>query len=232
MAIALVQTNTGNSGGYNNSYTIAFSSNVTAGSLLLITMTSGNTDTIASVVDSKSNSWNLIVTSANSSGARQTWLYAAYNANAGATTITVTMGSGEFVDSAAIIREYSGIATTSAFDVSSTNNDGANYDTLHDAGTTSATTQANELVVLGGGLSVSSDPTATAGAGYGNGIEVKGYDLYTYSFMSDNIVSSTGAQSGNFITVSYVEGQAYIATFKAAGGGPVVNKGAFFAVLG
>lgn len=221
--MALLQTFGTSSGAYTNSFSITPTTAVTAGSLLLLNITAGNADMLSTVTDNKSNTWTLAVNTNNAaSGARQTYLYYVQNAVAGSTTITITYTSGQFPDSSVIFREYSSVLTSGALDKTSSNNDGASFNTTHDAGTTAATTQASELVILGGGSAGNASPGFTAGTGYANGFEQKGFDLYTYGFMSDKTVSSTGAQSGNFLSTANVQGQGYIATFKlvTAGGTP------------
>lgn len=213
--MALLQTKSQSSGGYVNSYTAAFTSNVTAASLLVLNLTAGVADTISSITDSRSNTWTSGATTANSeAGERKTWMYYVKNASAGSTTVTITFTAGQFPDSAIIMREYSLIDLTSPLDQTSTANDGASYVQTHSAGTTSATTQAYELVILGGGASAAADPVFAAGSGYGNVVQQKGFDLYTYSVMTDKVVTTTGTQTGNFTTTNYVRGQAYIATFR------------------
>lgn len=215
MAATLVQTKSGSSGGYNNSFSFTFNSNVTAGSLLVLNLTAGNADILSTVADNNSNTWIEAVNTDNSeTGERQTWLYYVANANSGSTQVTVTYDASDFPDTAYIAREYSGIATSSPLDQTSTANDGASYVQTHSAGTTGTTTQATELVILGGGTSGDTSPTLVAGSGYGNGLEQKGFDLYTYAFMSDKTVTSTGTQTGNFTSTTFVRGQGFIATFK------------------
>jgi hypothetical protein len=216
MAIALVQTKSGNAGNYANTDAQTFTSNVTVGSLLVMCITSGAADTIASVADTRGNTWTLV--SAAASADRSTWLYYAANAVAGATTVTVTYTSGQNPDSAMIIREYSGVATTSPLDVSAVGNDGTAYNQAHSTAATSTTTGASDLVVVAGGVSAAS-PTYAAGSGYGNLVSQAGFDLYTSSVMEDQILTAAGAQTGAYSTTSYVRGEAIVAAFKAASAG-------------
>ena len=224
-AISLVQTKKGDSGGYSNSFNFSMTSDITSGNTLIINVTSGNTDTFDSVTDSCSNTYTAAGSSANSeTGERKSTLYYSKITTGGACTITVTYSAGLFPDTAYIAREYSGLDTSDPLDKTSSANDGANFNQTHDAGTTAATTQNDELVILYGGSSGDASPTFAAGTGYGNGTEQKGFDLYTYAFMSDKTVSSTGAQSGNFTSTGFVRGQGGIATFKAAAA-PVAATG-------
>lgn len=213
MSHTLVQTVSGGSGGYVNSFTIAITPS--AHSLLILNLTAGTADTLSTVTDGNGNTWVAGPNSNNTTaGARQSWEYHVINSNAGATTITVTYIGGDFPDTAYILREYSGIATSSALDKTSTANDTNNFVQIHPAGTTAATTQAAELVVLGGGCAVGSDPVCVAGSGFSNGLEQKGFDTFTYAFMSDKTVAAMGTQTGNFTSTGFVEGQGFIATYK------------------
>jgi len=209
--ISLVQTMAQSSGGYVTSFTLAYTSNITAGSLLVLGLTAGNTDTLVSVVDNNGNTWNLAVTQIGN--VRQSWLYYAANANAGATTITVTYTSGTYPDSSAIAREYSGIKTVSPLDVTASASDGATAVTTHSTGTTATTSQASELVIAFCGSEGNPDPVFAQKSGYGNLVEQKGFDLYTFGAMADLIVSSTGTQNGDMTTTLAERGQGVIATF-------------------
>lgn len=211
--ISLVQTKA-QGDGYVNTYTVTPSSNITASSTLALCITAGEANTVLSIADTKLNTWTLATSSRNTtSGERQSWLYYVKNAISGATTITVTWGAAQFADSGTIFREYSGASTTAPLDKVSAAMDGTNYNTTHEAGTTSATTYTNELVVLCGGYSNTDTGTSTAGSGYGNGLEQKGSDRYTFDFMADKTVTATSTQTGNFTTVSSSRGQALLATF-------------------
>jgi len=215
--MALLQTKSGSGGGYVNSFSFSFTSDITSGSLLVLNLIAGNADTISSITDNRSNTWTLAVNSSNPTvGERQSWLYYVKNAASGATTVTVTYSGGMFPDSSYIAREYSGMDTAAPLDKTSSANDGSSFVQTHSAGTTAATTQADELVVLGGGSSGSASPTFAAGTGYGNGVEQKGFDSFTYGFLSDKTVVATGTQTGNFTSTSFVRGQGFIGTFKAA----------------
>lgn len=214
MAISLVQTKGGSSGAYTNSFTFSPTSSLTSGNYYFVAITAGTADVQPSVSDGTNGSYTMDLNTANpTSGERQTWLFRVKVSSSGTPTVTVSYSSG-FPDSSYIAREYSGLASSSVLDKTSTNNDGTSFNTTHDAGTTATTTQSNELVILFGGSSAGSDPSMAAGTGYGNGLEQKGFDLYTYTFMSDKIISSTGTQSGNFTSTGSVRGQAGIATYK------------------
>lgn len=212
-AISLVQTKSqGN--GYVNSFTMTPTSNITAGSLLLMCVTAGDANTVLSLVDSKSQTWTLATSTKDSlAGNRQTWLYYAKNAGAGATTMTWTWGASQFADASVFFREYSGASTTNPLDQVAANNDAATTPTSHNMGTTAATTYANELVVGCGGYANTDSATSTVGTGYGNFLEQKASDRFTFGIMQDKTVTSTGTQTGTYNTTIGVTGVGLLATF-------------------
>jgi hypothetical protein len=209
-AATLVQTAQGGYG-YVNSFTQSFTSNVGAGDMIVIAETSGSANTISSITDSQGDTYTLIASNLVASN-RQTWMYYAYNVTGGATTITVTLGSGQYADNSFIAREYSGLATGNPLDVYTSNAD-SSAGTTHFTGTTAATTQPTELVVVASGLGDVQEPGWSI-ASYSDLVHQKGSDVYTYEAMADNSVSSTGTQSGTFTTADTEQGQSIIATFK------------------
>jgi hypothetical protein len=225
MAIALVQTKTGNGGGYANTNVQALATAVTAGNMLVLGVTMGSADTIASVTDNRGNAWTLVTSSSN--GERAVWLYYVKSAKAGATTVTVTFGSGMYPDSALVVREYSGLGASASIDKFATGSDGTNYVQVHPAGTTAATSAANELVVVVAGAS-DKTPGWSLGSTYGNLALQAGFDLYSSVAMQDKVVSATGTQTGSMNTTSYVRGIGVIATFQA----DVVSTGKIKAYVG
>jgi hypothetical protein len=202
-------------GGYVPAATVTLASNVVAGDGLFLNITVGAADTISSITDTQSNTW-VLVASAIFSGARQTLLYYVQNANAGATTVTVTFGA--YPDSSLILVEWSGLVTSSMLDKYATAYD-SGYVQNHSAGPTATTTQASELVIIAGGADASA-PTWGAGSGFSGLLSNPGgaSPSYTSGAMAFETVSSTGAYSGTLTTSSYQQGQAVIATFKLAGG--------------
>lgn len=113
MAIAKVQSNSANVGASVNVGNLAFSSNNTAGSLLLCVVRHGLQGVTMSVADSQGNSWQ-------EAGDLQlfstgVWLFYAANCQAGANTVTATSG-GAAATMRMCIAEYSGADTVSPFD--------------------------------------------------------------------------------------------------------------------
>lgn len=226
MAISLAQTQSGNSGGYNNTNAQTFGSDITAGNFIVLAITAGVAETIDSVVDTRSNSYTLVTSDA--SAERTTWLYYAQNIAGGSCTITVTFGSGQFPDSIVQAREYSGLATSSVLDVSVSADSGTDYVNSHPSGTTATTTQADELAIAVVGSSGSTSPVFTVPSGYGNLLEQDGFDAFTYSAIADRILTATGTQSATFGSTEFVRSQTILATFKEAVAAPSTVFGSFF----
>ena len=118
MAIAHVQTNTDNIAS-GNSDTLAYSSNVTAGSLLVLGCRLGSSanDDVA-VTDSLTQTWTRAATRYDAGlGRVEIWYFA--NSAGGANTVTIS-----FTGTATTIRwsihEYSGAATSSVLDQTNT----------------------------------------------------------------------------------------------------------------
>lgn len=208
---AIVQTKGCNGGGYVNSYTCAFTSNVTGGSLLVLSITASVGDHY-SLTDNRGNTWVHVATSTDE---RKTVMHYVQNAAAGATTVTVQFASGQFVDSATVMREYSGIETTGALDKSAVGDDEGGFVQTHSTDAPTATTaQANELLVAAIGSSGSGDPVFVAGTNYGNLTQQNGFDSFTFGGMIDRTVSATGAYDASFTTTAFVRGQVVLGTFK------------------
>lgn len=209
-ATTLVQTASGNGGGYVNSYTLALGSNATAGNTLILTITSGTTDTVT-ISDSQGNTWTKFT---NVSDDRKTEGWIAYNIAAGATTITVQFEPSKFADSATIVREYSGlISASSPTDQFASANDGGSFIQTHTSGTTGTTAQNNELIIGMSGCS-NATPTYSAGSGYANVASQAGFDSFTSAAIEDRSVTSTGTYSASFNTTGFVNCGTIVGTFK------------------
>lgn len=212
--MALLQSPKNNGGGYVNVRTLTFAS-VTAGSTLLIGLTAGSADTIASWVDDKGNTWTLVDTETDE---RQTWVYKAYNVASGTTVVTITFGSGQYADSTATGAEESGVTTTDPQDVTISGNDGGGYVQTHYTATSATTTQANEVVYAFYGSAGGTNPGLSAGSGYSDLSYQAGSDPYTHGGMERKEVTSTGTQIATFVTTEYVRAQVILITLKKAGG--------------
>lgn len=211
MAITRLQQTSGQSGGYVQTATIAYTSNVTAGSLLIL-VAAGGVDTGA-ISDNNTNTWNIALR-ATVGTARQCTIGYVFNAHAGATTITWT--TTNFADSAFIIAEYSGILSASnPFDQSGSNNLTGTSFTATAAGNTA---QANELVILGLAID-SQSATITGDATFTTLItQLSSAAQFTQAGFQDKVLSAIATPAGTMTTNTSQQGAIALATFKDSGG--------------
>ena len=193
-----------------DSFALAFSSNVTVGSLLVHSIADDNNAGNTTVVsDSKSNTYAQAGTVLTQSTGHL-FIYYAMNAVAGATTVTNNpLGSSANIRLA--IHEYAGIALTSALDqtAGTTGNSSA-----PNSGNTSATTNAIDLV-FGGMTHYSSTQTITPGVTFSEIQEIEDASIMPFS-TEDKGVVATGAQAANWTTGADVLWMARVACFKEA----------------
>jgi hypothetical protein len=159
MAIALVQSTKTTAGG-TTSYTLAFGSNLGAASLLVAFATTG-ANTSITFSDNNGGSWTTIGPFFESVSGQSIAIGYAANHAAGATTVTVTLGTSAGFNTLQI-SEWSGAATSSVLDTNTAGRQNASSTTPSDA---SMTTAGNgELVV--GCIIGGSGAAATAGTGF------------------------------------------------------------------
>jgi hypothetical protein len=159
MAIALVQSTKTTAGG-TTSYTLAYGSNLAAASLLVAFATTG-ANTSITFSDNNGGSWTTIGPFFESVSGQSIAIGYAANHAAGATTVTVTLGTSAGFNTLQI-SEWSGAATSSVLDTNTAGRQNASSTTPSDA---SMTTAGNgELVV--GCIIGGSGAAATAGAGF------------------------------------------------------------------
>ena len=199
---------------------IAYAAAQTAGNLNVVVV--GWNDTAAtptSVVDSAGNAYLVAVPTFRGSGLSQAIYYAANIKSAAAGTNTVTVSFNQaavFIDLR--VAEYSGLATTSPFDVGRS----AAGNAATASSGTAATTAASELLVGGG---TTTGGFSAAGSNFTNRV----ITIPDLDILEDRIVTTTGS----FAAFAPVNGDwvMQIATFKApaAGGGdatpPTVSFG-------
>ena len=215
MAITLVQqTSALDTSGGNNGVSVAFSTAPTAGNMLYAVIGSGNGSSNANLTgfsDTNSNTWTKVVDlNTNMGNGTQVWV--AYNCRGGATTVSVTDG---FFATALAIGEVSGLATSAAFDqTSSVDVTGANP-----SGTaTSTLSSASEFVLAVACAGPHNGTAYTVGSGYSNFIAQAG-QFVDFGIQSKT-VSSTAAVNTAFGggSTGVVVTKVTIATFKAASG--------------
>jgi hypothetical protein len=222
MPLAFVQSRSVDAGGSSSS-ALAFTSTVTAGSLLTMVFRIGTTtDTITGVSDDKGNTYTraFYVSAPDPGNVSSHSVYYAMNAVAGATTVTVTL-----VDATASVRwamhEYSGAATSAALDQVSGRENTTASTTVDTANVT--TTLANELLFVSGTFF---GATPSAGTNY-----TARESLATRLFTEDRIVSSTLTTNGAFTVSASITSTCAITTFKAfVVSGPLRSRGPSYAV--
>src|ERR1700730_8975072 len=159
MATLLQSPNVRTGGGFTTT-NLAFPSAVTAGSLLVckIFCEDAAATGTSSASDSRNGSYNQDVTNGGTANF-VTSINSFPNAAAGATTVTINSSLATHID--AVIEEWSGVFTTSPFDVGS-NNHGSS--TSPSSGATGAIAQPSSLVL--GWVGATNFPTITEGSGY------------------------------------------------------------------
>ena len=161
------------------------------------------TSTISSVTDSAGNTYQVAAPMTRSALNSQA-VYYAKNIAPGTNTVTVTMsGPTPFVD--VRVAEYSGLSTTTPFDVTSS---GAATNAAPDTGT-ATTTAATELLVGAG-------TTTDRFVGAGNGYTSRTITSPDGDILEDQVVANTGTYNA-----TAVQGSAtwvmQLVTFRAAG---------------
>ena len=190
-----------------SSMSLAFSSAQTAGDLnVLIVAWGDSTSTVASVVDSKGNTYAAAGAITASSGNESQQIFYAKNvvaASAGANTVTVTF-SNSVIQAEVRMAEYSGIDTAAPLDGFS----GAVGTGLTQNSGSLTTTNANDLLVAGNGLA-----SVTTAAG-------TGYTLRMTTGEGEILEDETVATAGSYSAGSTQQTSGYwliqVAAFKAA----------------
>lgn len=204
-----------------SSGTCSFSVNTTAGNIIIVALRVGGTAT-AAVTDDKSggsNTYNSDV-SLNHASFGTGYIFSAPNAGA-AKVITITLTGGPTTIRAAIY-EYSGIATTTPLDQTSSLYTAAGPAAI-DSGTTATTTQASELLFgaeVNNTVEGASSPTAGTSQSFVLEDKVPA-DPSARLATEDVIVSVTGTYRADWHSiVTGTDHIALIATYKASGGSP------------
>jgi hypothetical protein len=187
----------------------------TTGNLIAVTVSwDTNASSTYSCADTQGNTYTIAVTRIDATSKQAVGVCYAPNIIGGADTITVTFGGGSPIFRRVVVSEYSGIATSSPVDVTTSN---------VAAGTTAAngvtsgsatTTQAGDLI-YGSVNDTASTTTITAGTGFTQRASVNGADTAS----QDQVQASSGSIAS---TQTFGAAHRYIATlvaFKAASTG-------------
>lgn len=152
-----------------SSPSLTFPANTTAGDAIIVGGEWGNTAGAVSCSDNKGDTFvapaSLDIFDPTSGAVQGMALCYALNIAGGATTVTVTLPTNSYT--AMSIQEYSGIATSSALDVSSVNNTTTVITASNDATSNASTTTKNGDLIFGGfTLSNGSASGISAGTGF------------------------------------------------------------------
>lgn len=195
-----------------SSLAITTTAAVPAGAMIVLEIANHNSASVvpSSVTDSAGNTYTLI-SSINSSAVSETLAYALNaTALASGSTITITFPSAR--NAAAAAYYVTGIATASAVDQQASNTTGSSA--TPSVGPTSATTQADELII--GLFGYSNSRTFTPGSGYTALATVESTGTVRGTTGEYKIVSATGAQTADGTFNSSATFAGLIVTFKGA----------------
>jgi hypothetical protein len=182
---------------FNTARTVTFTSNTTAGSMVIAVYRGGNADELT-VTDNNGSTYVMCVPGTASGIA----IHAAYNITGRAGhVVTFTLGTTNSNSGDIVVLEYSGMAAASAFDVGAEDN----IFTANASINTAAIAQAVELIFG----AYSSSATPTAGAGFT--LRINQGVLWT----EDKNSAAIAAQTVNFVNAEANVSIA-AATFKAS----------------
>lgn len=200
---------------------VAYTSNTTAGNLLVAVVTWGSTDVTPTIADTQLNSWSEAGThlwdATNTTG--QAMFYVPNNAG-GANTVTVSFGSS--VDfRGLIIGEYSGIATSSALDTTAANTAGlAGVSGAVDYYTsTTATTTVANVVLIGGIANIDgAGTTVQVGTGFVERQETAAIGALVRLQMQDAVMVNAGGVDSTWTIAAAGNQNSRVMAFKPTGG--------------
>jgi hypothetical protein len=212
MAITLVQGwKTATSGG--TSISITYTSNVTAANFLVLAVS--HHSTITSVTTSRGDT-TVSAFSLSNGASNNASCYYVESAVGGSTQVTVNFST--FSGNGMGVSEYSGLATSSTKDQSTTATGGFNVN--YNSGNIT-TTQADELLI-GVGVGADNAGAFTPGASWTERVDLAATkDIH----VAERIVSATGTYNYTSTANSDQNWAAGIVSFKAAGGGSETVEG-------
>jgi len=206
----VIQSATASTAGYVLTSTIAPTNPVVPGNFLLLWIShNGTANNVTAVADTNTNTWVKVSSDVQNSRVGDWW----YVQSAAGGTPTITITTTNFVTRAMVLREISGVATSSPIDVFAY----AAVATSTAPSATATTTNANDLIV--GAVGVDSTSVGfTLGAGYSNLSVANGGDFLSAAMESKN-VTSAGSQTANFTINTAQGGIASIIAIKSASAG-------------
>ena len=202
---------TGVDSGSGTSASLSFSTNITAGNILIVIARFGEVSQNPGCSDDKGNTYVRIESVEEPTNTDTLTLWYALAAAAGATQVTITNASS--TTRRWIIAEYDAASTTIAAD----QHTGTIGDSITPDSGNVTTTSASELLVSAGHSS--NGRTFTAGTGY-----TKRQEIATKVALEDKSVSSTGTYSGSWTLSAQDLWAASIVTFSSTAGGGRTTK--------
>ncbi len=193
--------------------------NTTGANFLVATITTNavpGSSGFTSFVDSKGNTWSTAVDWTANGGDSVRIMYVQNPASVGAShTVTLTYGNQQYT--VVCFAAYSGMLTASVLDQTAT---GTGNSTALATSNTSATTNADDLLIACGTISAGTSTTFTAGTNFTMRTQQGDAASGTVGFFEDRIVSATGAYAGS-ATWGGVAGAwvAAVAAFKGTSAG-------------
>lgn len=189
---------------------IAFPGNVTAGSLLVLTLHGYSSPSDITITDDRGNTWTEAGTWSNT-GSLWIAMYYTITTNGGADTVHYSALSSTYLS--ATIEEYDGMAQTSVLDRTAV---AAGVGTAVNTGNTAATTNASDLIV---GATTDSNGTNTAITETGGLTMRQEYEngaSYMHANVADRDVTSTGTYNATWTLATSSTWIARVAVFKYA----------------
>lgn len=200
-----------------NPITLAFPNNNTAGNMIVVSLSSGNsssTGDFTNPTDTAGNSYIQIYNSRDSSLSGILGMWYAYNIKSGANTVSVANSNTD--DVSVIIREYSGVTTSDPLDQTATVNIGAANPLVSNS--TSTTSQAQEIIIGVYTDEWGSTNGDAAAANYNNFISSTVSASAYLAAQMDRIVDAIGTYNFSLTVTNNSGFLAGVATFKLASG--------------
>lgn len=182
-----------------NSFTVAYSNNVLANSLLVAEVRWGNSDSamLSNCQDTKGNTYTLITIQENTAASMVTGIcYAINTGGAGANSITAnfTTSQNTTVYKAIVAAEYSGVATTNPVDVSKTGQGTASAGVTDSVTSGTVSTNVPYALVLGMVVESGTAGTNSVGTGFTSRRALTSAKIY----MQDRIQNAPGAVASTY----------------------------------
>jgi len=214
---AHVQTNGSSQTSSSSTVALAYTSNVTSGSLLVATVAWGDsTQTISGVADSLGQTWTQVGSTVTGLDELGFWRMAVFykaNSGAGADTVTATFSAATTYRQISVT-EYSGILTASPLDQTvgqAQDSPGTGTDAV--TSTSVTTGQTNELIY---GAAIARSALGSFDSGTGFTSRLGQFDgTYVYLRVEDKNLAAAGSTAATFtVTFATDDTAAIVATFK------------------